>query len=107
MRQGFAIERHHVDREGNPAGGITQGTGIDIRWQNGPLGREADRIVPNGAFVEDVIDAAIGRLEFYQRSVFACGQNGAALKHLRLAIEQLEYRTGERKARGVEGTHEV
>jgi len=44
------------DSEGNPTGGSVRGTGLSIDWQNGPLGRDADRLAPNGAFVETVID---------------------------------------------------
>ena len=60
---------------------------------------------PNGAFVEDVINAAMGRLDFYQEGKFACAANEEALKHLLAARHALEERTAERLDRGVEGTH--
>ena len=96
---------HFLDTHRNPAGGIAQGTGIAIVWQNGPLGRGINRQEPNGAFVEGVIQAAIDRLEFFQHSKFACASNARALADLRSALAHLESRTIEREERGVEGTH--
>lgn len=101
-------ERHDLDENGNPAGGHTTGTGIGIEWQNGPLGRGLDRKEPNGAFVEGVLQAAIGRLQFYQtasKGKFACRENAIALTHLETALLWLEKRTADREAREVEGTH--
>jgi len=60
-----------------------------------------------GAFVEDVIDAAIERLRFYQDSSFACGHNQVALDHLVAAAQALSERTAESEARGVEGTYQL
>jgi hypothetical protein len=126
MRQ--PIEANHFqDIEENPAGGRTTGTGIQITWQNGPLGRHGDdctpetkpgemdsrchppcdRRAPNGAFVEGVIAAAKDRLEFYQRGKFACDENAAAIEHLDAALEALSSRTASREKAGVEGTHAV
>jgi hypothetical protein len=101
-------ERHEIDAVGNPGGGETTATGIDIRWQNGPLGRGSNRKEPNGAFVEGVIQAAIGRLQFYQTAMdgkFACEENHFALTKLEEALMWLEKRTADREAREVEGTH--
>ena len=101
-------EEHKVDAKGRPAGGTTKGKGINIKWQNGPLvAKDGTRKDPNGAFVEDVIDAAIGRIEFYQDSEFHSLHNAVALGHLRAAAEALDERTREREYRGVEGTHEL
>lgn len=107
MRQGFKQLQNNVDSDGNPAGGYVVGTGITIVWQNGPLGRGEQRRAPNGAFVEDVIIAALERLEAYQRSPFKCQANADAIGHLGLALEALDNRTKDREARSVEGTHEV
>jgi hypothetical protein len=107
MRQEIR-EDHRTDEHGNPTGGFTLGTGIDLKWQDGPLGRDGDRQVPNGAFVEGVIQAAIGRLEFYEHAAggkFSCVENLAAIDHLHQALAELEDRTAKREARGVEGTH--
>lgn len=104
MRSGFT-SNHFTDGDGNPAGGTTYGKGFTIAWQNGPLGRGEDRSEPNGAFVEDVIAAAVDRIEFYQASRFESFYNVRALTFLKSALEALEQRTAEREARGVEGTH--
>lgn len=96
---------HWDDESGNSAGGTTTGRGIQIVWQAGPLGRDGDRQEPNGAFVEGVIQAAIDRLEYYQRSRFNCATNARAIDALRLALACLEDRTASREARKVEGTH--
>lgn len=102
------IEQQHVtDDEGNPAGGWTTGRGIDITWQDGPLGRGGDRMEPNGAFVEGVISAALGRLNYYQESKFKCRENALAITKLEEALHWLQHRTAAREARAVEGTHAV
>lgn len=98
-------EKHEVDAQGNPAGGSTTGTGVIIEWQNGPLGRGAERKEPNGAFVEGVIQAALGRLKYYQSTPFECEENYMALVKLEEALMWLQKRTDDREARQVEGTH--
>jgi hypothetical protein len=101
-------EQHAIDANGNPAGGSTSSNGIAITWQNGPLGRGAEREEPNGAFVEGVLQAAIGRLQFYQTASggkFACRENALALTKLEEALMWLDKRTADREARQVEGTH--
>lgn len=100
-------ESHFKDAEGNPTGGTTSGVGISISWQNGPLGKGDSRKQPNGAFVEGVLAAALGRLKFYQASQFSCPENEAAIQHVEAALQWLTARTVKRAARGVEGTHEV
>jgi hypothetical protein len=105
-------EQHEIDTNGNPDGGGTFGDGISIRWQIGPLGRGVERQEPHGAFVEGVIQAAIGRLQFYQTAPdgkglgkFSCRENAIALTKLEEALMWLEKRTADREAREVEGTH--
>ena len=95
------------DVNGNPAGGSVKGTGLDIQWQNGPLGRIEDgtRIEPNGAFVETVISAALQRIEYYQESKFNCRENAIAITKLEEALLWLNKRTMDREQRKVEGTH--
>ena len=108
MKQGHK-EVHFSDANDNPAGGHTWGVGFAIAWQNGPLGAigTPERKEPNGAFVEDLIQAVIGRIHFYQQSKFNSNDNAEALVHLHKAAEALDRRTKNREARQVEGTHKV
>lgn len=106
MTQQNFTSNHYSDAEGNPAGGTTYGPGFTIAWQNGPLGRGENRIKPNGAFVETIINAAKDRIEMYQNSGFACPENDAALKCLEEAVGHLNARTSRRDSEGVEGTYE-
>ena len=107
MKQGH-FEEHWADADGIPTGRVSSGRGFTISWQNGPLGRhsiaceqytdgtpdlcnkdECTRRPPNGAFVEDALQAIIGRIEFYERSQFACDSNKLALRHLKAAAVAL------------------
>ena len=106
MTNGFNSE-HWNDENGNPAGGSTFGNGFAISWQNGPLGRDEERKEPNGAFVEDIIGAALDRLNYYNDSRFACKENEDAIDSLNAAMDALEKRTASRESREVEGTHVV
>ena len=94
-----------VDASGNPAGGSVRGTGLIIDWQNGPLGRGADRKAPNGAFVETVLDAVKQRIEFYQGGKFRSRENALAITKIEEALHWLNARTQRREAAGTEGTH--
>lgn len=101
------VSLNNLDENGNPTGGTATGTGINIKWQNGPLGRGHKRSEANGAFVEGVLEAAKQRLEHYQSTKFKCRENQQALHHLELAMLWLEHRTLAREQRQVEGTHNV
>ena len=109
MRQ--EIESNHVsDADGNPAGGVTNGIGISISWQSGPLAVDGERKEPNGAFVESVIAAAVNRIQYYQRAAdgkFACRENALAITKLEEALHWMDHRTADRIERGVEGTYGV
>ena len=94
------------DDDGNPDGGTVRGKGINIKWQKGPLGNGKDRKEPNGAFVVDVIIVAKQRIDFYQKSGFACRENELAISYLQQALMHLDLRTKRRENEGVEGTHE-
>lgn len=104
---GPVFHNNKSDEKGRPAGGCTTGRGFTIAWQDGPLVVDGERREPNGAFVEDVIAAAIGRIEFYQQSEFASDYNARALDHLHDALSALNQWTCDRQDRGVEGTHEA
>ncbi len=99
-----------TDINGNPTGGTVDGTGLKIQWQDGPLGRGADRAVANGAFAETVIAAVKQRIEFYQDASggkFKCRENAMAITKLDEALLWLNKRTQERERRQVEGTHKA
>lgn len=102
MLDKFKAENHN-DENGNPAGGIVLGVGLNIDWQNGPLGRDETRIAPNGAFVETVIAAAKQRIEYYNESQFKCRENAMAITKLDEALMWLDKRTQDRENRKVEG----
>jgi len=106
MRSKF-VAMNYLDEGGNPEGGVAFGQGFCISWQRGPLGRGAGRKPANGAFVEDIIAAALNRLQFYQTSKFACHENAMAIAALEGALGYLDHRTREREAREVEGTHAI
>lgn len=102
------IVTNEVDENGNPAGGAVGGTGLSIQWQNGPLGRGTERIVPNGAFVETVLSAVLQRIQYYQETSggkFKCRENAIAITKIEEALLWLDKRTRDREAREVEGTH--
>ena len=103
MQQPFI--HNNDERDGLPAGGYVKGTGLYIEWQNGPLGRDADRKEPNGAFVETVIAAAIQRIEYYNATQFRCRENSLAITKLEEALHWLNHRTARREAEQTEGTH--
>ena len=93
------------DEEGRPAGGAVNGTGLQIVWQNGPLGNGSNRVEPNGAFVETVIAAALQRLEYYQTKSYSCRENALAITKLEEALHWLQARTNRRIKAGIGGTH--
>jgi hypothetical protein len=102
-------QKHWCDETGAPEGGHSFGPGFAIAWQRGPLGAvgSPDRQPQNGAFVEDVLAACLGRLECYQASRFACPENEAAVNGVKNALAALHQRTANRVQRKVEGTHGV
>jgi len=101
--------RNYTDDNGNPSGGYAHGVGMCISWQDGPRGKLPDGgLQPaNGAFVEDALVAAHQRLDFFQRSQYAHPDNAEAMGHIYQALECLNRRAKERKARGVLGQNAV
>ena len=94
------VSTHDVNDAGWVTGGTTTGTGLAIRWQNGPL-------PANGATIEDVIHAAIGRLHAFQDNKNSNNDfNAEAIEHLEDALRTLDKRTKDRRERGVEGKYE-
>ena len=106
MNQHITSE-HYIDENGNPAGGSVTGKGIAIDWQNGSLvdPDTGERREPTGAFVENIIRAALDRIEYYQTTQFRCRENALAITKLEEALHWCQHRTAAREARGVEGTH--
>lgn len=97
---------NNVDRHGNPTGGWVRGNGLKVRWQEGPLGRPPK--TPNGAFVDDLLEAALQRLHFYQEASngkFACRENAIAITKIEEALHWLLARRVSREKKGVQGTH--
>lgn len=84
-----------------------------IEWQDGPRGTtdNADGsttlAAPNGAFIEDVLWAALQRLEFFNQSKYRDRANSLAITHIESALQALKDRQLERSYRNVEGKHEV
>jgi len=74
-----------------------------IHFQKGPI-KECG---VNGVCNEDLIAMVICRLEYFQKSEFACRENALAITKLEEALLWLRKRTMGRENRGVEGTHEV
>lgn len=96
-----------TNADGNPSGGTSQARGVQINWQNGPLATsDGGRKEPNGAFVEEVIQIAIDRINFYNDSKFRCRENSLAITKLEEALHWLNARTSRREAQGIEGTHQ-
>lgn len=105
---------NNTDEAGNPTGGgvFDQREGepkLTIEWQNGPRGINADGSLgaSNGAFVEDVIFAALQRLQFFQESKYKTRENAIAITKLEEALMILNHRRLDRADRRVEGKHEV
>ncbi len=102
-----------TDEKGNPTGGWTVATisyedgmaqdVISIKYQDGIVGDDGQ----SGAFVEDVLEAARQRLQFFQTSKFRCRENAIALTHIETALAWLDFRTRGRTVQGVENTYEV
>jgi hypothetical protein len=94
------ISTHNTNDDGWVTGGSTLSLGLNIQWQNGPLPQ-------NGAIVEDVIFAAINRLETFQDNEHSeNAYNAQAIKYLENALSTLDERTRDRQRRGVEGKYQ-
>lgn len=94
----------HVTKKGD-----SEYPALIVNWQDGPRGTVEDGTLeePNGAFVEDVLWAALQRLEFFQNSKYSCRENAIAITKIEEALFIMKDRQLSRSARGVEGKHEV
>ena len=103
-----------LDENDNPTGGsvsLNINDCIDalfIQWQDKPR-KNTDGTLSelNGVFVEDVIWAALQRLEFFNEGKFRDRANSLAITHLEQTLQALKDRQLERSYRGVEGEHKV
>ena len=104
-----------VDSDGHPTGGNTSlravsGDGPDplgyealsIHWQDGTIGPDGQ----NGAFVEDVLEAARQRLQFFNGTEFRCRENSIAITKIEEALQWLDWRTRQRLLQDVENTYD-
>lgn len=112
-----------LDDNGNPTGGDvylkvtkdgdTEFPALVVNWQDGPrgMGENPDGSPaladPNGAFVEDLLWAALQRLEFFNESKYRDRANSIAITKIEEALQALKNRQLERSHRQVEGKHEV
>ena len=118
---GWVSGHDDKDAEGNPTGGYSEGVGYELKWQDGPVNRDAGE-TPSGAFIEDVVLSCIARLRFYEGEKydpadeymvpqsdgrFACYENQQALRSLLAAHEWMMERRKDRAERGVLGKHEA
>jgi hypothetical protein len=90
-----------TDAKGLPAGGMVVGQGISISFQDGPVKVNGE----NGAQVEDVLHAALQRLEWLNSGAFRCRENSLAITEIESALHWLRDRTERRVREGTEGTH--
>lgn len=94
----------HTDSNGNPTGGSTwaEGFKMEIDWQDGIVGPDGQ----NGAFVEDVLEAARQRIQFFNSSdKFRCRENSLAITKIEEALQWLDWRTRQRLIQNVENTY--
>lgn len=110
-----------LDENDNPTGGFvvlgvdgiekedTERAVLHVEWQSKPRKQEGtdELLPPNGAFVEDVIWAALQRLEFFNEGKYRDRGNSIAITHLEQALQALKDRQLQRSYRGVEGEHKV
>lgn len=90
----------YKDKDGNPTGGKSWGIGYEINWQNG-----IQKNGKNGAFLEEIIEDCISRLEFFNSTKFRCRENSLAITKLEEALQWLNYRTANRQKQGVENSY--
>lgn len=74
-----------------------------IDFQEGPIKENGI----NGVNNEDLIAMVIRRLEYFQKSDYACRENELAIAKLEEGLMWLRRRTTGRENRGVEGTREI
>lgn len=86
----------------NPSNDSNPYIGIDILFQNGPIGE----VGVNGITHEALLEIVADRLRSFQAGPYSCRENALALTKIEEAQHWLHHRTLKRMQRGVEGTHE-
>lgn len=94
---------HRTDDEGNITGGLVEGIGLSVLWQDGPI----QDGLQNGALIADLLAAARDRLRVYQATQLSCRENALAITHIEEAMHWLEARQRDRFDRGVSGTYQA
>lgn len=99
---GNASHKYKIRYPSGGSGLMAMETNHIIEFQNGPI----KEVGVNGITGEALVAIVIDRMRGFQSGPFACEANQNALEHLEKALYWLQYRTRQRIARGVEGTHE-
>jgi hypothetical protein len=98
---GGACHAYAIAWPGPVAGGPDEA--CYVHFQEGPIKEHG----VNGVTHEALLAIVIDRLKCFQAGPYACGANAIALSSCEEALRQLQKRTRERIARGVEGTHQA
>lgn len=98
----YVIEGFNAETNPEHHDGESQ-TECVLLFQNGTI----PEVGKNGVTPEQLLDVLIDRFEGFQGGRFACPENEQALEGLRQAKAAMQARTGKRRDRGVEGTHQV
>lgn len=106
----LVVSEFTTDSDGNPTGGrttmlapATGNYGLRIEWQDGIVGEDGQ----NGAFIEDVLEAARQRLRFFNSMEHTrCRENSLAITKIEEALQWLDWRTRQRVIHDVENTYE-
>ena len=110
--ESLVVSNFSVDRGGNPTGGTTfmvasgqrdsDHSALHVNWQDGMVGPDGQ----NGAFIEDVLEAARQRLQFFNTTEFRCRENSIAITKIEEALQWLDWRTRARLLADVENTYD-
>src|SRR6185312_6635410 len=96
-------EAMHIETDitlSNLGGEIVERPFLRVVYQKGM----PDQVGVNGCRVDDVIQAAIERLETFQAGPLACEENESALRSLYGAMDSLDVRRQRRRQQGVLNT---
>jgi hypothetical protein len=95
------VNNFERNEDGWVTGGTSELTNTTINWQSGPV---VDGQY-NGATIEEVLQAALDRLEAFQDSPAKCEENQAAIDFLDDALIALRDRTARRIRQVLEGSY--